>query len=90
MLDQIIISKTLLNSAGVNYICNSFEILKPGFIIQKEGKYAGTALPTFGGRKYLGGYSDHFPIGAKFRITNDKNKALSQLKIHSCLTNNKF
>jgi len=25
-------------------------------------------MPTFGGRKYLGGYSDHIPVGAKFII----------------------
>ncbi|MCB9209821.1 MAG: endonuclease/exonuclease/phosphatase family protein [Ignavibacteriales bacterium] len=66
MLDQIIISSSLFDEQGIDYICESFEIIKPDFIIQKEGKYAGTPLPTFGGRKYLGGYSDHFPIGAKF------------------------
>ncbi|PID59565.1 MAG: endonuclease [Ignavibacteriae bacterium] len=66
MLDQMIISNSLLNKIGLDYYCNSFEIIKPKFIIQKNGKYKGTALPTFGGKKYLGGYSDHFPIGAKF------------------------
>ena len=66
MLDQIIISKELSDNRGFDYVCDSFEIIKPEFLIQKEGKYKGTSLPTYGGRKYLAGYSDHFAIGAKF------------------------
>lgn len=68
MLDQIIISSSLIDGNQMNYICNSFEIIKPDFTIQKTGKYKGTSLPTYGGRKYLGGYSDHFAVGAKFKI----------------------
>ncbi len=58
MLDQIIISKKLWNS-GV-----SADIFAPEWLIQ-TGKYEGYPLRTFGGRKYLDGYSDHFPILAK-------------------------
>ena len=68
MLDQMIISKSLLDKKNTDYKCNSFEIIQPSFMITKTGKYKGTARPTFGGRKYLGGYSDHFPIGAEFYI----------------------
>ncbi len=56
----------MLDKIGTEYKCNSFEIIKPEFMVEKTGKYIGTPLPTFGGRKYLGGYSDHFPVGAKF------------------------
>lgn len=66
MLDQIIVSNPLLDNSEIDYNCNSFEILKPEFILQKKGKYKGTSLPTFGGRKYLGGFSDHFAVGASF------------------------
>ncbi|MCW8849676.1 MAG: hypothetical protein OQJ81_06815 [Melioribacteraceae bacterium] len=66
MLDQIIVSKSLVDNNNIDYECGSFEIIKPEFVLQTEGKYAGTSLPTYGGRKYLGGYSDHFAIGAKF------------------------
>ncbi len=66
MLDQIIISKSLVDNKDLDFVCNSFEIIKPSFIVEKTGKYAGTPLPTYGGRKYLGGYSDHFPVGARF------------------------
>ncbi len=66
MLDQIIISSSLLDGKNYEYIADSFEIIKPEFMITKEGDYAGSAIPTFGGKKYLAGFSDHFPIGAKF------------------------
>lgn len=68
MLDQVIVSGSIMNGEKFNYICNSFEVFKPNVIITKEGKYAGTPFPTYGGRKYLGGYSDHFPVRAKFKI----------------------
>lgn len=68
MLDQIIISNSFYDKKSIDLECESFEIIKPDYIIQKEGKYKGTSLPTFGGRKYLGGFSDHFSIGAQFVI----------------------
>lgn len=64
MLDQIIISKGLAE----NYICNSFEVYKPAFMVTQSGRFKGAAFPTYGSGKYLGGYSDHFPVIAKFRL----------------------
>lgn len=68
MLDQIIISSSL----SKNYQCGSFEVIKPSFMITKEGNRKGAPLPTFSGNKYLGGYSDHFPVGAKFIFMKGK------------------
>ncbi len=68
MLDHIIISSELLGKGNVKFICNSFELIKPKFMITQSGKYKGAATPTFGGRKYIGGYSDHIPVGAKFLL----------------------
>jgi hypothetical protein len=63
MLDQIIIS----DKAGkINYIEDTFEVYKPDFMVTISGSYAGTPRPTFGGKRYLGGYSDHFPVTAIF------------------------
>ncbi len=70
MLDQIIISNSLLDNNGIDYECDSFQIIKPDFMVEKGGKYDGYPFPTYGGRKYLGGYSDHFPVGATFIIKN--------------------
>ncbi len=68
MLDQIIVSGSIITGNDINYICNSFEVFNPNFIVTQSGKYEGTPYPTYGGRKYLGGYSDHFPVIAKFKI----------------------
>ncbi|MBI2418278.1 MAG: endonuclease/exonuclease/phosphatase family protein [Ignavibacteriales bacterium] len=64
LLDQIIISKGL----NKNYICGSYTIFRPDYLIQKDGKYAGSPFPTYGGDKHLGGYSDHLAVFAKFVI----------------------
>jgi len=68
MLDQIIISGYLITNPDFYYVCNSFNIYKPYFLLTHTGKYKGTAFPTYGERRYLGGYSDHFPVTAKFLI----------------------
>lgn len=68
MIDQIIISPGLNDSKGMEYECDSFNIIKPEFMIIKEGSRKGGALPTYMGNKYTDGYSDHFPVGAKFYI----------------------
>jgi hypothetical protein len=68
MLDQIIVSGSIISSNVIRYLCNSFKVYKPKFIVTQSGKYEGTPFPTYGGRKYLGGFSDHFPVIAKFKI----------------------
>lgn len=74
MLDQIIVSKELVNGGRIHFICNSFSIYKPYFLITHSGKFKGTPFPTYGGNKYLGGYSDHFPVTAKFFIKSERGK----------------
>ena len=66
MLDQIIVSGSLITDDNFYYICDSFEVYKPVYMVTQIGDYKGTPFPTFGGRRHLGGYSDHFPVMAKF------------------------
>ncbi|MDP2038507.1 MAG: hypothetical protein Q8L04_14085 [Ignavibacteria bacterium] len=73
MIDQIIISSALNDGKKLEYECDSYEILKPDFMIIQSGDRAGGALPTYMGSKYIGGFSDHFPVGARFYIKADKN-----------------
>jgi len=68
MLDQFLISKNLITEDSFTYLLGSFQIFKPEIIIQDSGKYKGSPFPTYGGKNYLGGYSDHFPVIAKFII----------------------
>lgn len=63
MLDQIMISNALLaDTTGLHYQHNSASIKNEYWLEQHGNKYEGSPLRTFGGRKYLGGYSDHFPV----------------------------
>lgn len=73
MLDQIIISRELVAGSEINYECNSYEVYKPDFMITRTGKFKGAPFPTYGGNRYLGGYSDHFPVIAKFKLLVEKN-----------------
>jgi len=68
MLDQIIVSESIIIGNDFNYICNSFTVFRPELIVTRSGQYEGTPFPTYGGKRYLGGYSDHFPVTAKFKI----------------------
>lgn len=61
ILDQFIVSKNLIeNKKGARY--HQAFIFNPEKIQEKEGPYKGAPLRTYVGKKYIGGYSDHFPI----------------------------
>ncbi len=62
VFDQVIVSEGLLSGSGVTYKTNTYSIFGPNWMKQQDGQYAGTPLRSFGGGKYLGGYSDHFPV----------------------------
>ncbi len=68
MLDQIIVSQNMLDKGKIEYVENSFKVIKYDFLVIGEGKYRGNPNRTYAGKKYLGGYSDHFPVSARFVI----------------------
>ena len=68
MLDQVIISYTLLNQKhGLTTGYDSGQILKEEWMMFESEKY-GAALPsaTYGGPQYYGGPSDHLPVYVEF------------------------
>lgn len=67
VLDQFLISKSLLNAKkGVKYVPNSAQIVNEDWLRQHGNHpYDGYPNRTLAGKKYLGGYSDHFPIRLK-------------------------
>ena len=67
MIDQMMLSKALLTNKPLQYVPNSATIHQAEGIVEKEGKFAGAPLRTYAGKKYLGGYSDHFPIYIKLQ-----------------------
>jgi predicted extracellular nuclease len=67
MLDQIIMSPNMFEAkSGWDYIYKSSAVYSEDYLRQTEpAKYRGYPNRTFAGRKYLGGYSDHFPVYIK-------------------------
>jgi predicted extracellular nuclease len=65
MLDQIIVSKALLDKQKLDYECESFSVISNELNTTRSGKFKGAPYPTFGSGRYLGGYSDHFPVGVR-------------------------
>ncbi len=63
LFDQFIISNNLLeNESGLRYL-NPPQICSLPFLLVKDEKYLGVKpFRTFSGYKFIGGYSDHFPI----------------------------
>lgn len=63
-LDQIIASNALVKgSSGAKTYFNRATAFRADFLLTKNEKY-GTLEPfrTYGGKNYLGGYSDHLPV----------------------------
>lgn len=62
LFDQILISTNLLasNKNALSFIRS--EILSERFLEDWDKRYQGFPFRTYAGRKYLGGYSDHFPV----------------------------
>ncbi|AYN66176.1 endonuclease [Euzebyella marina] len=62
LFDQIIVSHTFLNYEKGTHSFAHANIFDKHFLKEFKGKYKGSPFRTYVGRKYLGGYSDHFPV----------------------------
>ncbi|MEM8999090.1 MAG: endonuclease/exonuclease/phosphatase family protein [Bacteroidota bacterium] len=62
LFDQILISHTFLNYEKGTHSFKKAGIFSPRFLKEWKGRYKGNPFRTFVGKKYLGGYSDHFPV----------------------------
>lgn len=67
ILDHIMVSDSFLKKRGTRIVKNSGIIHSFNFLI---GEYRGNEVParTYGGKKYLNGYSDHLPVSIKIRL----------------------
>jgi predicted extracellular nuclease len=79
MIDQMMVTFPILNTTQTGYqlVAGSVKIMKEPWMLQTDEKYAGYPLRTYGGQKYLGGYSDHLPISIlleKKKIKKNKNQ----------------
>lgn len=64
MLDQFIVSGTLLNQSAVLYCKNDgMSLFAPDFLLEKDKTHYGLKpFRTYVGYKYHGGFSDHLPV----------------------------
>lgn len=62
LFDQIIISHSFLNYESKTHSFNTSNIFDEQFLKEYKGKFKGSPFRTYVGRKYMGGYSDHFPV----------------------------
>lgn len=62
VFDQMVMSGALAGTSGLRYQPGSVAIFKPERITSPQAKWPGEPLRTFIGRRYMGGYSDHFPV----------------------------
>lgn len=64
-IDQVIISRGLLDEAGFNWALKSTAVFRPDYLLESDGDYAGWPYRMFRGGAYQGGYSDHLPVTCK-------------------------
>jgi predicted extracellular nuclease len=62
LFDQIIVSHSFLNYEKNTHSFAHANIFDERFLREFKGRYAGSPFRTFVGKRYLGGYSDHFPV----------------------------
>lgn len=64
LFDQILFSKTFLEKSGEGMRFQSAHIYNDRSVQDWDRRFKGSPFRTFAGSKYLGGYSDHFPVYA--------------------------
>ncbi|CAM4093401.1 endonuclease/exonuclease/phosphatase family protein [Zobellia nedashkovskayae] len=62
LFDQIMVSHSFLNFEKGTHSFAHANIFDEHFLTEFEGKHRGSPFRTYVGNKYIGGYSDHFPV----------------------------
>ncbi|HKL71711.1 MAG TPA: endonuclease/exonuclease/phosphatase family protein [Marinilabiliaceae bacterium] len=62
MFDQMILTPSLVDKNNKGYQFHSVHVYTHPKIVQQTGNYKGYPHRTYVGNKYMGGYSDHFPV----------------------------
>ncbi len=67
LFDQIIFSHNFFETDGKGHKFAHADVFNDRFLAEWKGRYKGNPFRTYVGRKYLGGYSDHFPVFIQLR-----------------------
>ena len=62
LFDQILFSTNFFDSTNSNLSYQDAQVFNSKFLTQYKGKYKGQPFRTYVGKKYKGGFSDHFPV----------------------------
>lgn len=62
LFDQIIFTNNFFNDQAGTHSFAHADVFDELFLKEWHGKFKGNPFRTFAGSKYLGGYSDHFPV----------------------------
>ena len=67
LFDQILISTNFFKTSNSLFEFSSANIFDEDFLKVFSGKFKGTPYRTYAGKRYKGGYSDHFPVYTIFK-----------------------
>ncbi|MBU2929451.1 endonuclease/exonuclease/phosphatase family protein [Winogradskyella psychrotolerans] len=67
LFDQILFSTNFFDTSNSKLTFSDAKVFNSKFLTQSDGKYKGQPFRTFVGKKYKGGYSDHFPVFIELR-----------------------
>lgn len=68
LFDQIIFSHNFHRYQPGKHSFSEASIFDHDFLKIRKGRYKGNPFRTYVGRKYMGGYSDHFPVYIKLKL----------------------
>lgn len=69
LFDQILFSTNFFESQKDRLRFDTADIFDEKFLTQYKGKFKGQPFRTYVGKKYKGGYSDHFPVYVQLNVT---------------------
>ena len=69
LFDQILFSTNFFDRSNTSLAFVIADIYNDRSLTQYRGKYKGQPFRTYVGKKYKGGYSDHFPVYIELKKT---------------------
>lgn len=70
LFDQIMVSHNFLNYEKGTHSFAYADIFDAPFLAEAKGRYKGNPYRTYAGGKYMGGYSDHFPVYIQLKLNS--------------------
>ncbi|MEM6684978.1 MAG: endonuclease/exonuclease/phosphatase family protein [Bacteroidota bacterium] len=70
LFDQIMFTTNFFDYKKQTHSFATAAIFDEYFLTQWKGRFKGNPFRTFAGRKYLGGYSDHFPVYIRLKFND--------------------